>query len=192
MPEIDLIKRCKRGDRDAFNELVTEYQTRVVNIAYGMLSDSDDALDAAQEVFIRVYRGIGEFQEKSSFTTWLYRITSNVCADALRKRQRSGKVVSISPGGGDDGSEAAMNLRDTAPTPEESVEITEQHKAVREAMKEIKDEYREVLTLFDVQGLSYKAISEILKVPEGTVKSRLNRARISLKKILSEKLELFE
>ena len=192
MPEIDLIKRCKRGDRDAFNELVTEYQSRVVNIAYGMLSDRDDALDAAQEVFIRVYRGIGDFQEKSSFTTWLYRIVSNVCADALRRRQKSGKVVSISSGDEEDAVDTIMNIRDDAPTPEERVEITEQHKAVREAMTEIKDEYREVLTLFDVQGMSYKAISEILKVPEGTVKSRLNRARISLKKILSEKLELFE
>lgn len=190
MPENDIIKRCKKGDRDAFNELVTEYQARVVNIAYGMLSDSDDALDAAQEVFMRVYKGIGEFQEKSSFTTWLYRITSNVCADALRKRQKNGRVVSIEPGG--EGSEPAMNIRDTAPTPEERVEITEQHKAVREAMAEIKDEYREVLTLYDVQELSYKAISDILKVPEGTVKSRLNRARAALKKILSEKLELFE
>ena len=189
---MDIIKRCKQGDRDAFNELVTEYQTRVVNIAYGMLSDSDDALDAAQEVFIRVYRSIGEFQEKSSFATWLYRITSNVCADALRKRQKSGKVVSIYSSGSDDVGEAVADIRDTAPTPEERVEITEQHKAVREAMKEIKDEYREVLTLFDVQGLSYRDISEILKVPEGTVKSRLNRARVSLKKILSEKLELFE
>ena len=192
MPEMDIIKRCKRGDRDAFNELVAEYQSRVVNIAYGMLSDSDDALDAAQEVFIRVYRGIGEFQEKSSFTTWLYRITSNVCADALRKRQRAGNVLSIDPGGDDDGAQAAMNIRDSAPTPEERVELTEQHKAVREAMKEIKDEYREVLTLYDVQEMSYKDISEILKVPEGTVKSRLNRARAALKKILSEKLELFE
>ena len=192
MPEIDLIKKCKRGDRDAFNELVTEYQSRVINIAYGMLSDRDDALDAAQEVFLRVYRSIGDFQEKSSFTTWLYRITSNVCADALRKRQKNGKVISINQGGEDDGSETVMNIRDNAPTPEERVEITEQHIAVREAMTQIKDEYREVLTLFDVQGMSYKAISEILKVPEGTVKSRLNRARISLKKILSEKLELFE
>ena len=192
MPEIDLIKRCKQGDRSAFNELVTEYQSRVVNIAYGMLSDSDDALDAAQEVFIRVYKGIGEFQEKSSFNTWLYRITSNVCADILRKRQKNGRVISIDQSGTDDGAETVMNIRDNAPTPEERVEITEQHKAVREAMAEIKDEYREVLTLFDVQGLSYKTISEILKVPEGTVKSRLNRARVSLKKILSEKLELFE
>ena len=192
MPEIDIIKRCKQGDRDAFNELVTEYQSRVVNIAYGMLSDSDDALDAAQEVFIRVYRGIGEFREKSSFTTWLYRITSNVCADMLRKRQKSGRVISIDQGNEDSGVEMVMNVRDTAPTPEESVEITEQHKAVREAMAEIKDEYREVLTLFDVQEMSYKDVSEILKVPEGTVKSRLNRARAALKKILSEKLELFE
>ena len=191
MPETDLIKRCKNGDRDAFNQLVAEYQTKVVNIAYGMLSDSEDALDAAQEVFIRVYRGIGYFREKSSFSTWLYRITSNVCADILRWRQRSGNVISIS-NENDTFPLSAADIRDTAPTPEERVEITEQHKAVREAMSMIKDEYREVLTLYDVQGMSYKTISEILKVPEGTIKSRLNRARISLRKILYEKTDLFE
>ena len=190
MPEIDLIKRCKRGDRSAFDELVTLYQSRVVNMAYGMLSDSDDALDAAQEVFIRVYRGIGGFREKSSFTTWLYRITTNVCADFLRKRQREGHVISLNDDGG--GETTAADVRDTAPTPEESVEITEQHKAVREALGMIKDEYREVLVLYDIQGLSYKAISGILKIPEGTIKSRLNRTRMSLKKILSENMGLFE
>ncbi len=191
MPESDLITRCKRGDRRAFDELVMNYRTRVVNIAYGMLSDSDDALDAAQEVFLRVYCGIGEFREKSSFATWLYRITSNVCADMLRKRRKTGAVISLNADG-NGAAEAASDVRDTSPTPEERVEITEQHKAVREAMAMIKDEYREVLTLYDVQGLSYRAISEILKIPEGTIKSRLNRARASLKKILSENMELFE
>lgn len=192
MPETELIKRCKSGDRDAFNELVEKYQTRVVNIAYSMLSDHDDALDAAQEVFVRVYRSMDSFREKSSFSTWLYRITSNICADFLRRRQRNPRVISISIDSDTDNNEGDKELRDNSPTPDEQMEISERHRLVREALAEMKSEYREVVTLFDIEGLSYKQISDILKVPEGTVKSRLSRARISMKKILSEKMELFE
>lgn len=191
MPESDLIKRCKNKDRDAFNELVEEYQTRVINIAYSMLSDRDDALDAAQEVFVKVYKGIDGFREKSSFTTWLYRITSNVCADFLRKRQKNVRVVSISIDSDDESGEGDMEIPDASPTPDEHMMLSEQHRAIREALSIVKSEYREVITLFDIEGLSYKQISDILRIPEGTVKSRLNRARVALKKILSEKSELF-
>lgn len=187
MTEADIIKKCKKGDRDAFDELVKMYQNKVVNIAYGMLSDSDDALDAAQEVFIKVYRGLDSFQEKSSFSTWIYRITSNVCADILRKRQRS--IVAVSINQSED--EKVMEIKDDAPTPEEYSELSERQAAVREALADIKDEYREIITFFDIEGLSYEKISDILKIPVGTVKSRLNRARAALKKNLSKKVELF-
>ena len=87
LTENDLIKKCKKGSREAFNILVSNYQQQVINIAYGMLSNQEDAYDAAQEVFVRVYKSIESFKEQSSFTTWLYRITKNVCSDILRKRQ---------------------------------------------------------------------------------------------------------
>lgn len=187
MTEAEIIKKCKKGDRDAFNELVKMYQNKIVNIAYGMLSDSDDAFDAAQEVFIKVYKGLDNFREKSSFSTWIYRITSNVCADILRKRQRSINAISINYS--DD--EKEMEIKDESLTPEEYSELNERQAALRQALKEIKDEYREIITLFDIEELSYDKISEILKIPVGTVKSRLNRARAALKKNLSEKVELF-
>jgi RNA polymerase sigma-70 factor (ECF subfamily) len=89
MGEKELLKKCRQGDRDAFNILVQTYQRQVINLAYGMLSNTEDATDAAQEVFIKVYRNIDRFEGKSSLSTWIYRITSNVCKDFLRKRTRT-------------------------------------------------------------------------------------------------------
>lgn len=183
-----MIKRCKNGDRDAFNELFEQYQSKVINIAYGMLSDRDDATDAAQEVFIKVYRNIASFKENSSLSTWIYRITSNVCNDFLRKRMRSASTVSISTGFDDD---KEMDIPDNSPLPEEYAEHNEAQRAVRKAISELSDEYREIITLYDVHDMSYENISAVLKCPVGTVKSRLNRARSALKKKLSESMELF-
>lgn len=188
MTENDIIRRCKKGNREAFNKLVEKYQSQVINIAYSMLSDKEDAYDAAQEVFIRVYKNIDSFQEKSSFTTWLYRITSNICSDILRKRQRNTNVVSISQIY-DDSKDA--DLRDEGPQPEEVAEMTERQRAVRDAISELNSDYKAVITLCDIEGMSYDEISKVLGVPAGTVKSRINRARNSLRKILSEKRELF-
>ena len=189
MTEADIIKKCKKGDRDAFDELVKMYQNKVVNIAYGMLSDSDDALDAAQEVFIKVYRGLDSFQEKSSFSTWIYRICANVCNDSLRKRQRRGITVSIE--NDDDGDNNISEIPSDTPTPEENVMMNERQRAVREAINNLSDEYREIIVYSDINQLSYDEISKVLKCPVGTIKSRLNRARNALRKILSEKRELF-
>lgn len=190
MPESELIKRCRKGDRDAFNELVEIYQSRVINIAYSMLSDREDAYDAAQEAFVKIYRNIGGFKGKSSLSTWIYRIVLNVCNDALRKRQRSAVTVSLSaPSQEDD--EKDMEITDDAPSPEELLELSERQRAVRLAISELSAEYKEIITLSDIEGLSYEEMANILKCPIGTVKSRLNRARNALKKKLLKKRELF-
>lgn len=188
MTENELIRKCKKGNREAFNKLFETYQQHVINVAYGMLSDREDALDAAQEVFVRVYKNIESFKEQSSFTTWLYRIIANVCADILRKRQRHSKVVSMDSMTEDD---REHDLPDTAPTPEESVYMTERQRAVREAINNLREEYRVIITLCDIEQMSYDDIAEMLKIPKGTVKSRINRARNALKKNLEEKRELF-
>lgn len=186
----EIIKRMKRGDRNAFNELVKGYESKVVNAAFGMLSNREDAYDAAQEVFIRIYKSIGAFKGQSSLTTWIYRITVNICNDALRKRQRTAQTISIN-GEGDD-ENPVMELQDTSPTPEEAAESNEAQKAVREAIGGLSEEYRQIITLCDLQGLSYDEAAQILQCPTGTVKSRLNRARNSLRKKLLEKRELFQ
>ena len=188
MTEQELIQLCKDGDREAFNQLIAQYQKQVFNIAYGMLSDYEDASDAAQEVFVKVYRSIASFKGQSSFSTWIYRICANVCNDSLRKRQRRGITVSLE---NDDDDGAITEIPSDNPTPEESVMMNEKQRAVREAINSLSDEYREIIVYSDINQLSYDEISKILKCPGGTVKSRLNRARNALRKILSEKRELF-
>ena len=181
LTENDLIKKCKKGSREAFNILVSNYQQQVINIAYGMLSNQEDAYDAAQEVFVRVYKSIESFKE-------LYRITKNVCSDILRKRQKHSGVISINQAIDE---KKDMDIKDESPTPEENMEISERQRAVREAISELKEEYRTVITLCDIEGLSYDYIAEVLGIPSGTVKSRINRARSALKKNLMNKRELF-
>ena len=182
----NLIESCKKGDRDAFNELVLKYQDSVINLAYNLLSNRDDAYDAAQETFIKVYRNIGSFRGDSSFVTWIYRITSNVCKDILRKRQKHSNVVSLSPSE-DDSDSGFMDIRDDKKTPEERLEVTELQKEVREALSELKAEYREIIVYCDIEQLSYEEISKLLKCPMGTIKSRLSRARTALKNNLLKK-----
>lgn len=188
MTENEIIARCKDGDREAFNMLIELYQTRVFNIAYGMLSDYEDASDAAQEIFIKVYRSISSFKGQSAFTTWLYVICRNVCNDILRKRQKQGLTVSIYP---DDDENAVKDIKSDLPTPDEAVEMSERQKAVKEAINSLKQEYKEVLNYIDIMQLSYEEVARILRCPEGTVKSRLNRARSALRKKLTDKRELF-
>lgn len=188
LTEQELIQLCKDGDRQAFNQLIAQYQKQVFNIAYGMLSDYEDASDASQEVFVKVYRSIASFRGQSAFSTWIYRICANVCNDSLRKRQRRGITVSIE---NDDDDNTISEIPSDTPTPEENVMMNERQRAVREAINSLSDEYREIIVYSDINQLSYDEISQILKCPVGTIKSRLNRARNALKKILSEKRELF-
>ena len=160
LTENDLIKKCKKGSREAFNILVSNYQQQVINIAYGKLSNQEDAYDAAQEVFVRVYKSIESFKEQSSFTTWLYRITTNVCSDILRKRQKHSGVISINQAIDE---KKDMDIRDESPTPEENMEISERQRAVREAISELKEEYRTVITLCDIEGLKSSSATLRLK-----------------------------
>ena len=190
--EKDILQECRAGNRNAFNILVETYQSKVFNMAYSMLSNYDDANDAAQEVFLKVYKNINKFEGKSSLSTWIYRICVNVCNDMLRKRTRSVPVISLfSSAKNDNDEEKPLEIKDNTPTPEERLEMTETQAEVRRALSELSDEFKTVITLYDLEGLSYDEISEILKCPVGTIKSRLNRARKALKKNLSEKRELF-
>lgn len=188
MTENEIIQKCKKGSREAFNVLFSRYQSQVINIAYSMLSDREDAYDAAQEVFVKVYKSIGSFNEQSSFATWLYRITANTCSDFLRKRQRSGNVVSIS---GYTEENKEFDIEDENASVETGLELSERQAAVRQAISELKEEHRLIITMCDLQDMSYDQIAEVLKIPPGTVKSRINRARGALRKILEKKKELF-
>jgi len=188
MEEAELIRLCKKGDREAFNEIVLKYQNKVVNIAFGMLSHQEDAEDAAQEVFIKVYKNISSFKEESSFSTWVYRITANTCNDILKKRMNK-KTVSIY-GEDDDGADN-LTIPDTSPPHDRVLEEKELQSEVRKAIGKLKGEYSELITLYDLEGFSYEEISGIRNIPIGTVKSRLSRARAQLKKNLEHIREHF-
>lgn len=179
-----MVKLIKSGDRQAFNLLVTEYQQRVINISYSMLSDREEAYDAAQEVFVKIYRYIGNFRGDSSLSTWIYRITKNVCSDFLRKRREA--VISL-----DEEDEKKIEIGDTSYFPEKHSERAEMLRVLKNAMERLDENSRMVITLYETEDLSYDEISDILNLPVGTVKSRLNRAREKLKNILSENRELF-
>ncbi len=186
MTDEELVRLIKKGNRSAFDDLVNRYSSRVVNIAYSLLSDQEDALDAAQEVFIKVYKSISAFRGESSVSTWIFRITKNVCTDFLRKR----KAVIISLDAEKD-DEQKIEIPDESTSPEEVLERNTKITAVRTAIAALDENQRMVITLFDINGLSYEEIASVLRCPVGTVKSRLYRARDSLRKILSTDMELF-
>lgn len=182
------ISLARGGDMGAFEALVRKYEAKVFNIASHMLSNADDAMDASQEVFIRVYRSLSSFRGDSKFSTWLYRVANNVCLDILRKRNY--RVVSLDGEiTAEDGEKQAMEIPDAFDV-EAVVEKAEFGALVQKAINMLPEQHRAILVMRDMQDLSYTEISETLKLPEGTVKSRINRARTSLREIFLSLKEL--
>lgn len=185
-----LVEQAKDGDVEAFERLIQSVKLLVINTAFTYLKDYEEALDCSQEVFIKAYRNMSSYKENSAFSTWIYQITKNQCIDMLRRRR--GVTLSIEESLED---EDAPEIQISAPESQEP----EQHairqsriKAVREAIDQLPEKLREVCILRDIQELSYQEISEMLDIPEGTVKSRLNAARVKLREILQKQIELFE
>ncbi len=180
---MDILK-LKKGDPDAFEQFVREYEKKVYNIALRLLSDYDLAYDASQEVFVKVYKNISAFKEECALSTWVYRITVNVCTDIHRKNNKE-KAISID----DDTKEGADLLSiipDAAPTPEEVYCQKESNVLIKKAISRLPSKYKEVIILRELQNLSYHEISSILDCSEGTVKSRINRGREKLYELLSK------
>ena len=177
-----IIEQAIQGDPNAFEQLVLTHQKAVYNLALRMVGNPEDAQDLDQEAFLKAWRGLKFFQFESSFSTWIYRLTSNTCIDFLR-RQKKQKLVSTTVLNDDDQAEELL-LPDPDPLPEEQAILNEQRQSVVQAMNELEVEYREILTLRVVQGLSYTEIAEILDLKEGTVKSRLARAREKMRRQL--------
>ncbi len=184
-----LLELAKAGDISAFEQLVEGYQRRIFNVAFRMLGSYEDANDLTQEVLIRIYKSLKSFKEQSSFLTWVYRITTNVCLDELRKRKKQ-RVISLDEDIKVEDGEMKRQIESEELSPEEVAENNELSKLVKEAIEELSDEHRLVIVLRDMQGFSYEEIANYLKCPEGTVKSRINRARMALKNILGKKKEL--
>lgn len=176
--EILIIQRVQAGDVNAFELLVREYEKNVYNLALRMVKNPDDASDMTQEAFIKAYNSLSSFRGDSKFSVWLYRIVSNVCLDYLRSVSRH-PAVSLSVEN-DEGEETELDIPDDSRSPEELLERKLTRESVRRGLEALPEDYRQILLLREIQGLSYDEISEILSLELGTVKSRIFRARKKL------------
>ncbi|MCF8010953.1 MAG: sigma-70 family RNA polymerase sigma factor [Clostridiales bacterium] len=182
-----LVTRFKKGNVEAFEELVSRYEVKIYNLAYRFTGNYTDAGDLAQEAFIRVYRALSKFRGDSSFSTWMYRIASNVCRDELRKqrRKKSVSLEEMGPAGGE------LVVPDTARTPDEIAVSRDLQERIQKYLNELSPDYRLILVMREIQELSYEEIASILKCSMGTVKSRLSRARGALKNKIKANGELW-
>lgn len=176
--DLELVQRFKKGEKEIFEKLVRRYQHKVYNTTYRMLGNREDAGDLAQETFIRVYQNLDRFKEKANFSTWLFRITTNLCRDQLRKRKREPATSSLTNSG--DGEQEIL-IPDNQYSPEKVSIEQERKREIQNQLGKLPLEQREILILRDIQDFSYHQIAEILKISPGTVKSRLSRARRSLR-----------
>ena len=184
--DIAYVVLCQKGDTEAFAVLVERHQKKMLNIAYRMTGNYEDACDVVQEAFLSAYRSLKTFRRESRFSTWLYRIVVNHTKNRLMQvKARSHYESPVM----DDSPEKEGN-RSPCQTPSceapliEQIEKRELQENVQKCIGSLDDEYREVLVLRDIQGFSYDEIRDILKIPDGTVKSRLFRARIAVKDCL--------
>jgi len=190
LEERRLIERSRRGDLDAFDLLVRQYEKNVFSTAYRLSGSYDDASDIAQEAFVRAWNNLKSFRGDSAFSTWLYRIVTNVFLDD-RKRKRARPHRSLEEALTLDESTVTRQFEDPAPGPQAMAEGDERRKVLEQAINTLPDEQRVMVVLYHTQGLSYEEIAEITQCPMGTVKSRLNRARLALRDRLLPAAELF-
>lgn len=181
--ESQLIKRARNGDISAFEELIAEYEKKIYNYCFRMTNNREDAEDLAQEVFIKVYRGLKSFKGDSQFSTWIYRIAYNTCVDKFRRKKV--RVLSMTPANEE---EKELDLPDGEPLPEEKVLQAEKKKLIQECIESLKPEYKTVIILRDIQDHTYESIADILGIPLGTVKSHISRARAALREALDGKI----
>lgn len=180
LKEKELIRKAKQGDMLAFEELILKHEKIVYNVALRMMNHSEDARDISQEVFLKAYRSLGNFDERSQFSTWLYRITHNTCIDEMRKRKGKQSYSLEEELENEEGS-MQRQIADEGDTPEESLLREERKSEIIQALDTLSEEHKAAIILRDVKGLSYEEIAEILELSLGTVKSRISRARNHLK-----------
>ena len=178
-----LVMQAKEGSREAFGTLMELHQTKVYNLALRMTGSPEDAADLTQEAFLNAWRGLSSFRGGSSFSTWLYRLTNNACIDFLRREKRRKNFEGAFSLDDEETDYAAM-VPDDAPSAQTLLEGRELKEAISRGLMQLSEEHRQVLVLREVNGLSYTEICKITGLEEGTVKSRIARARLSLRKIL--------
>ena len=181
-----LVRNARRGDAQAFRALVERYQRRVYQLALGMVKDADEAMDITQETFVRVHRYLPSFKGESSFFTWTYRIATNLCLDAARRRGRSERVEM-------DESDAEIEAHMDPPSaalagPQRAALNAELKAKIDDALASLSENHRAILLLREVEGLSYEELAQALGIRKGTVMSRLFHARLKMQRKLREYL----
>jgi len=184
----ELIARFQNGDAYAFDLLVHRYKDPLLNFIYRFLSDLVESEDIVQETFYRVYKNKHYYKEVAKFSTWIYTIAGNLAKTELRRRKRR-KVFSIHK---ETAAEKELELPDLKSDPEKEVNTVITEKIIQKSIDSLPQKFKQVIVLRDIQGFSYEEISSIIKVPLGTVKSRVNRARLKLQEDLSFLLEDLE
>ncbi|HPD13779.1 MAG TPA: sigma-70 family RNA polymerase sigma factor [Planctomycetota bacterium] len=191
MPDVELadevlVAQAQRGDRAAFGLLVERHQNALFNGLCRMVNQREDAEDLAQEAFVKAFRGLGSFEGRSSFYTWLYSIAYHLVISHRRKfgSARHLSPMSLQHGADEDG--GGLQVQDDADPPEARAEQHETRQRIERAIAGLEDDYRAVIVMRDIDGLDYQAIAEAIGCPQGTVKSRLHRARLALREQLKD------
>jgi RNA polymerase sigma-70 factor (ECF subfamily) len=185
---VGLVRRCVAGDAEAWEEIVRQYNRRIYSVCYRFTGSADDADDLAQEVFIKVYRTLGSYApEKGAFATWVMTMTRNLLVDHFRKSKQDRATDSLDAGltEEEDSISLGEKIQDQSPSADDRIQRRETQEMVQKAIQKLSPELREAVILRDLQDMDYKEIAVALKVPEGTVKSRINRGRMELARLLS-------
>jgi RNA polymerase sigma-70 factor (ECF subfamily) len=179
LTDAELAQRCQKGDQQAWAEIVRQFSRRIYNLAYRFTLSHGAAEDLTQEVFIRVYRSLDQYDSAlGDLSNWLMRLARNLIIDDYRKRQRT------PTDSGDDLADHEYRLRTSGDSPQRALERQERRLQVLAAINKLSPDLRECVILRDIEELTYQEIVELLQIPEGTVKSRINRGRIELAKVL--------
>lgn len=185
-----LLERCKRGEHTAYDTLFRNYEKRVYNLAYRLSNNYDEANDISVDTFLRVYQALKHFRGDANFSTWLFRIVTNVYLDR-RKRTKNKQHLSLEEYIELEENSVARQVEDPSPTPDRMAETNERSEILHRAISSLPDYQRAMIVLYHTEGLSYEEIAEAMELPIGTVKSRLNRARLVLREKLLPTKELF-
>lgn len=180
--EARLVRLSRNGDRQAFEELVNMYQEKIYHLAYRMLNFSSEAEDVVQETFLRVYMNMDRYDENQKFSTWIYRIATNLCIDRLRKRKPNYSLDAEMPDG--EGADWYSLLPSDQETPEEELVLSETQEEIRKAIGTLPEKYKSVVILRYLHDMSLQEIGDVLGMPVTTVKTRVHRGREYLRKKL--------
>ena len=183
-----LVERCLSGDASAWEEIVTRYHRRIYNVCYRFAGAAEDAEDLTQEVFIKMYRTLKSYDaSKGALITWVTTIARNLLVDHFRrsKQERLTDSLEAAPAGDQDALTLSEQLPDLGPSPDAGLQTQETQRVVHQALQRLSPELREAVILRDLQDMDYREIAAVLRVPEGTVKSRINRGRAELARHLS-------